>query len=258
MAVYADDGETPDIDEGAETGDTLYFFVAGIPTNSVAEWTSSGDRILMNLSVEHAVTSGFSVQSPAGVQASPGDTLTYVFSITNTGSHLDCLADFMLSSSRGSSIIEPDFSGFLLPGQTRDVPLQLVIPADANADDTLSGIFIGKNLSSNNTIDPVVTRITPLDADDDEPLPGRFALYQNFPNPFNPSTTIAFSLDKRAEAIFDIYNISGQKIETIDLGALPAGFHTFAYDADGLASGVYFYRLRGNEKSTARAMVLLR
>jgi hypothetical protein len=258
MAVYADDGETPDIDEGAETGDTLYFFVAGIPSNTVAEWTSSGDRILLNLSVEHAVTSGFSVQSPAGVEAAPGDTLTYVFSITNTGSHLDYLADYVLSSSQGSSIIEPDFSGFLLPGQTRDVPLKLVIPADADADDTLSGIFIGKNLSSNSTIDPVVTRITPLDADGDEPLPGRFALYQNYPNPYNPSTTISFSLDKAAEAVVSIFNISGQLVERRELGVLPAGDHSFVYEPKRLASGVYYYRLTAGGKTEERAMVLLK
>lgn len=79
--------------------------------------------------------------------------------------------------------------------------------------------------------------------------PQQFALYPNFPNPFNPSTTIRFSLPQPGEAELTIYNLLGQRVITLVRGVQEAGGHTLVWngcDDRGreLASGVYFYRLR--------------
>ncbi len=101
--------------------------------------------------------------------------------------------------------------------------------------------------------------IQPTDADDDtDLLPGVFELKQNYPNPFNPSTTIAFSVAKTARLVFEVYNVGGQVIDRIDLGVKSPGEYAFVYEAESLASGVYYYRLTSENASESRRMILLK
>jgi hypothetical protein len=101
--------------------------------------------------------------------------------------------------------------------------------------------------------------IIPTDADDNgAPLPGKFALLQNHPNPFNPTTTIAFTLEKTTDIAITIFNISGQVVDRIDLGRKTPGLHSFEYSGVKLASGIYTYRLTGDGLSQARQMVLVK
>jgi len=95
-------------------------------------------------------------------------------------------------------------------------------------------------------------------------IPGAFELKQNYPNPFNPSTAIEFELRRKDVLTLDIYNILGQKVETLFSGRMfPAGTHTVYWDGtkqDGspLPSGIYFYRISGNGLTESRKMVLLK
>lgn len=94
-------------------------------------------------------------------------------------------------------------------------------------------------------------------------LPANFLLRQNFPNPFNSSTTLQFDLPQDGAVDLSIYNLSGQKMATLAQGHLAAGMHTLQWDgrdARGreLASGVYFYRLRTESQTQSRRLVLLR
>lgn len=102
------------------------------------------------------------------------------------------------------------------------------------------------------------------DADDgDMPLPATFDLAQNFPNPFNPATTIRFSLARSGEVSLEIYNILGQPVaEPVD-GTLPAGEHDVIWDGrdrDGepVASGIYIYRLRADNETMTKTMALVK
>ncbi|HEX5131233.1 MAG TPA: multicopper oxidase domain-containing protein, partial [Candidatus Krumholzibacteria bacterium] len=74
-------------------------------------------------------------------------------------------------------------------------------------------------------------------------LPTAFALGQNAPNPFNPTTRIRFALPAQSRVLLVVYNVAGQKVATLIDDTAPAGYHTVELDATGLASGVYFYRL---------------
>jgi hypothetical protein len=83
-------------------------------------------------------------------------------------------------------------------------------------------------------------------------VPMEFALAQNFPNPFNSTTSISFKLPKESKVRLDIYSILGQRITTLADGVYPQGTHTFVWegaDQNGLpvASGVYLYRLLDGE-----------
>ncbi|HSD65034.1 MAG TPA: T9SS type A sorting domain-containing protein, partial [Ignavibacteriaceae bacterium] len=75
--------------------------------------------------------------------------------------------------------------------------------------------------------------------------PDEFTLEQNYPNPFNPSTLINFGLSKNENVTLNIYNVLGQKIETLINGNYSAGHHSVVFDAGakGLSSGTYFYEL---------------
>jgi hypothetical protein len=89
-------------------------------------------------------------------------------------------------------------------------------------------------------------------------LPEGFALAQNYPNPFNPSTTIAFSIGKTGFVTLEVSNILGQVVATLVRGTLAAGTHTVRFDAGSLASGVYFYTLRANDRHDVRKMTLMK
>jgi predicted GH43/DUF377 family glycosyl hydrolase len=89
-------------------------------------------------------------------------------------------------------------------------------------------------------------------------IPDAFALEQNFPNPFNPSTTIRYDLPNRAHVTLSIYNTVGQQVATLVNESQEAGSHAMRLDGRDLASGVYFYRLQAGEYTQTKKLVLLR
>jgi hypothetical protein len=89
-------------------------------------------------------------------------------------------------------------------------------------------------------------------------LADEFVLYPNFPNPFNPSTMIQFSLPKDQMVSLNIYNINGQLIESLVNQKLKAGMHQVDWNASGFASGMYIYQLQSSEVSITQKMVLMK
>jgi hypothetical protein len=76
------------------------------------------------------------------------------------------------------------------------------------------------------------------------PLPTRFGLEQNFPNPFNPSTTIRFELPKASMVTLKVYNTLGEVVSTmLENAAYDGGTYDLSFDASRLASGIYYYQL---------------
>jgi len=87
-------------------------------------------------------------------------------------------------------------------------------------------------------------------------LPTGFELYQNFPNPFNLSTTIYYRLSKNSFVTVRVFDVLGRQIKTLVNERQIAGIHTIAFDGSGLASGVYSYRLTTPEANIVKRMVL--
>jgi hypothetical protein len=90
-----------------------------------------------------------------------------------------------------------------------------------------------------------------------------FALKMNYPNPFNPSTTIAFNVPATGKASLKIYNAAGQLVRSLIDGKVEAGYHTVVWngrnDSNELtASGVYFYVLKAGDKTATRKMIMLK
>ncbi len=92
----------------------------------------------------------------------------------------------------------------------------------------------------------------------EQPLPQEYSLSQNYPNPFNAKTNISFALPEETEVSIRIYNITGQLVETLSPGLLPAGNHNVTWDANDAASGVYFYTIDTGAFTETKQMTLLR
>jgi N-acetylneuraminic acid mutarotase len=88
----------------------------------------------------------------------------------------------------------------------------------------------------------------------DQNQPMTFTLFQNYPNPFNPTTTIRFSIEASAEASLKIYDVRGREMATLLEGKINPGEHELFWRAEGLASGVYFYRLEAKRLSGSSSL----
>jgi gingipain R len=92
----------------------------------------------------------------------------------------------------------------------------------------------------------------------DSQLPEEFALWPNYPNPFNPATTIRYSLPEAGHVILYIYDITGRLVEQLVNQNTPAGFHTVTWDATSYSSGVYIARLKAGSSIKTQKMVLMK
>ncbi len=101
----------------------------------------------------------------------------------------------------------------------------------------------------------VVTDVETLD----DTVPESFTLEQNYPNPFNPETTIRFALPKPEAVRLTVYDLLGREVATlIDGQMLSAGTHAVSFEANGLASGLYLYRIEAGSFLQTRQMTLLK
>ena len=99
-----------------------------------------------------------------------------------------------------------------------------------------------------------------------ENFPSRFSLEQNYPNPFNPATTIKYSLPNAVDSNYDffsnvtlkVYDILGREVATLVNQQQKAGNYKVKFDASGLTSGIYFYRLQSSSFISFKKMILLR
>ncbi|MCU0406306.1 MAG: T9SS type A sorting domain-containing protein [Ignavibacteriaceae bacterium] len=93
---------------------------------------------------------------------------------------------------------------------------------------------------------------------DDEATPDVFILEQNYPNPFNPATTISFSIPSSAFTSLKIYDVLGNEVKSLLNDNLIAGYHVVDFKAEGLRSGVYFYKLESGNYVETKKMILLK
>jgi hypothetical protein len=96
-----------------------------------------------------------------------------------------------------------------------------------------------------------------------EGIPVEFALHENYPNPFNPTTTLRFDLPEVSDITLTIYNMLGQKVRTFNMQSTPAGYHSITWDVtndygEQVGAGVYLYQLQAKGFVKTRTMVLLK
>ena len=132
--------------------------------------------------------------------------------------------------------------------------------ADLNGDNykDITGYALSAEEEAGDTFwlaNPLLTEITAANNE----TPDAFSLDPNYPNPFNPTTKISYQLPQTSEVELSIYNLLGQKVQTLVKSKQPAGYYTTTWDASGFPSGVYIYQIitaGGYEKS--RKFILLK
>lgn len=132
----------------------------------------------------------------------------------------------------------------IMRGKLDNTEVKEIVTGTGNS---LAGIALYFNPDFNTTMDP-------------EPaVVNNFQLFQNYPNPFNPITAISYQLPAFSKVELSIYNLLGEKIATLVSAKQPAGNYEVQWDASGMASGVYLYKLTTNQGfMQTRKLVLLK
>jgi hypothetical protein len=88
--------------------------------------------------------------------------------------------------------------------------------------------------------------------------PSRFSLYQNFPNPFNPTTTFMYELPQESKVTLTVFDLRGCLVETIVNQTQPAGYYSVLWDAEKYSSGVYLYRFQAGDFRQMRKCLIIK
>lgn len=151
------------------------------------------------------------------------------------------------------------FGGVIPTGESQAVDLTLT------AQDVPTGNYqTVLHVKSNDPVNPIIeipisAEIEMATSSERSPeVPNRLKLSQNYPNPFNPTTNIQFNLNRTSDVTLEVFNITGQKVATLIQGVLNAGSHQHTFDASGLSSGIYIYRLQTSAKTLTRQMILIK
>lgn len=129
---------------------------------------------------------------------------------------------------------------------TANGTVTIISDDSVNAVTYLNMTGTGNAVDNDDNVNPVVTE-----------------LLGNYPNPFNPTTTIAFNLKERGPVRIDVYNILGQRVTTLLNGELPSGSHRVVWNGQdsssrGVASGVYFFKMQAGKYTSTKKMIMMK
>jgi len=145
----------------------------------------------------------------------------------------------------------------LIPGSTNCVPFQDGDGEDREEREAMSDVVRDDVADSDES-----TQATDDSASDDivldsiQQLPNDYSLSVNYPNPFNPETSITFALPRNEHATIEVFDVMGRKIATLLSQGMSAGFHQIRWDASNTPSGTYFYKLTAGAYTATKQMTL--
>jgi hypothetical protein len=196
----------------------------------------------------------------AGLTFPGGSQQTVIWNVANTDlAPVGCQTVNILLSTDGGL----NFNTTLASGTANDGSELITLPNTATTTARIKVAAADHVFFDINNFNFTIQGTTAVD----EPLaagaPDRLTLAENRPNPFNPSTTIAFALPLSGPASLRVYDMNGRLVKTLVDAALPAGGHTAAWDGSDVgggsaASGVYLYELRAGSERLTRRMLLLK
>jgi|GEM_PF-5064960 len=260
LNVYKDDFTTPDIDEGAEPGDTITFTINNYktitdgPSNSV--WSSFGDAKELDLvSMSNWPPNFFNLPNEISFRADSSFSLNlsnYIVDLDNDLNELSIsfeLSTDSIYASYNNTSMELVLTAHINFWGEEYLTLRVEDPSEEFAEATIKVIV---NL---------VTGVLVLG----ESISSDFNLYQNYPNPFNPSTKIKFAIppglsiyNSEQMVTLTIYDILGRELATLINKPLGAGVYELEFDGSELPSGVYFYRFTLGNFIQNKKMLLLK
>ncbi len=221
-----------------------YVRVAGVPMNPVTT-VSPASGITLLVSAQDPTLYQFVWNS-----SSTSPTVKYFFKIKKIGPSAETL---FLSNNNGSdtvislrkSFLDSLATSFGLTGDSVQCTWR------ASATNGLDTINSNPNLIKIRRVPVGINQISSL-------VPEKFELYNNYPNPFNPSTTIKFDIAKSQFVKLVVYNMLGEQVSSIVNQNLTPGSYSVDFDASSLSSGMYFYRIESQGFAQTRRMVLIK
>jgi hypothetical protein len=176
-----------------------------------------------------------------------------------------------VSLSEGAGFIfngtDPQVTSTLMPTTVHDLwidnPAGVILSQETRIEGTLrlmAGVFddtIPFRIGDNGTISFEGGSVV-VSNEDEVGIPTAFELHQNYPNPFNPSTTIQYDVRESVHVRVAVYDVTGRLVTELVNGVTPAGTHRVEWNANGLASGVYLYRIDAGSFSAVRTLTLLK
>ncbi len=158
-----------------------------------------------------------------------------------------CAKYVNLDTSGGFSGVS--YQGYFPSGTKPGMSIVLGFPFETVYPQSLRSQLLGRILGYFGTISALESI---------ESTPRTLALYQNFPNPFNPATTIRYDLPGNAFVVIRIFNALGQDVEKLVNAQQSAGQHSVSWNASRIPSGVYFYRLEADSRLETKRMLILK
>ncbi|MGB9664337.1 MAG: T9SS type A sorting domain-containing protein [Ignavibacteria bacterium] len=124
--------------------------------------------------------------------------------------------------------------------------------------DTSSYLVLGQPNNQTNSVFITKLRTGETSVQKEFNSSGNFYLYDNYPNPFNPSTNIKFYLSKDTDIELIVFDLIGKEIQTLTKGFYKAGTYEFNFNGKELSSGIYFHKLKTNFGSSVKKMILIK
>jgi hypothetical protein len=144
-------------------------------------------------------------------------------------------------------------------GASNDHTVKIVTTYLDPAGSPYSGqIVVTSNDTANATVLVPVTVSVVTGVGDSPGMPLQFQLHQNYPNPFNPATSLRFDLPTAGHVKLVVFDVLGREVATLLNEMVPAGSHDMTFNASGLSSGVYFYRLQAGDFVETKTLLLLK
>jgi len=194
----------------------------------------------------HNITIGNTFISPLGTTVMAGDSVRWIW---DGGINHTIAADFSSPKQWNS-------------GSSSDVDFEFVLQFTISDG---PGPFPYRCLNHPTIMIDTIFVTVATDINDELPqeLPNSYSISQNYPNPFNLSTAIRYTLPTRSQVTISIYNVMGQKVNTIVEGSKSVGSHIVFWDGTDktgkvVSSGVYFYRIHAGDFVESKRMMLIK
>jgi hypothetical protein len=161
----------------------------------------------------------------------------------------------MMSSNEVFSTTFNPANAIILPEDSLEIIISFS-PADEGL--ILDTLFVESNDKPFQVILQGTGKISTGIEEDLSAIPKEYALNHAYPNPFNPSTHIKFTLPKPGHVLIEVYNLLGQKIDILLNQEMLAGYHEIVFDAKNHPSAIYFYRIQAGDFQDVKKMALIK
>lgn len=193
-----------------------------------------------SFSTTHTITNSGLTFSPSSITINSGDTVVFALESSHTAREVD-QSTWDAGGTTSNGGFDLGFGGGTTVLTTPGVHYYVCVP---HASLGMKGTITVNSVTETQT----VTKISPDD----------FDLMQNYPNPFNPSTVISFNLPSKSFVTLKIFDAQGREVSKIVSEELPAGQYERRWNAAGLPSGIYFYRLEAGKFTETKKLIFIK